>query len=288
VYGGFDNWAVSVSGTLGVVTGNLLGLKVMDVSSLTAPRALATMTGVFTGVAMGSQYAYVLQTIAGNPAHIDLVVLDLRTPSAPAIAGRVTVAGGSQLALVGSVAYVAAAGAGLQVIDVSSPTAPRIIGSVDTPGNAHAVAVSGSYAYVADETALIAISVATPSAPVILGTLTTSAIAIAVSGTRVYAVDGMQLKIVDVTNPAAPALLSTSTAYGAQAIDVWGTVACLATAGVSHLDTSGGLYVLDVSNATSPRLVTQVIVPGTTRSVEAGSGLFFAGDTAALLDVVRY
>jgi hypothetical protein len=285
LYGGFDTWGVATSGSLGVVTGNLLGLKVVDVSSPTQPRPVATMAGTLRGVAMGGQYAYVMQTIPGNPAHIDLAVLDLRTPTAPAFAGRVTVGGGSEVTLAGSIAYVAASTVGLQLVDVSNPTAPRILSTVNTGGNARATAVANGYAYVADETGIVVVNVSNPSAPSVTGTLATSAIAVAVSGNRLYALDGLQLKVVDVSNPSAPTLLSTSTCYGAQNIDVSGTLAFLATAGVNHFDTTGGVYVLDVSTS-QPRLVKQVIVPGTCRSVEAGAGLVYASDSASVIDVV--
>jgi hypothetical protein len=288
VYGGWDNWSVSVAGTLGVVTGNLLGLKVIDLNTPAAPRAVAALAGTFQGVSMSGSYAYVMQIVPGNPAHTDLVVVDLRTPSVPAITGRVTVAGGSDVTVSGTRAYVAAGSAGIQVVDVSSPMAPRILGGVNTPGNAHAVAVAGNgYAYVADETAVLAMDVSNPSAPALRGSVATTATAIAVAGTRVYAVDGLQLKILDVSNPAAPALLSTTVGYGAQAVDAMGTTVLLATPAINHLDTSGGVYVLDATTPTAPHLVQRVIVPGTTRSVRAGSGGFYAGDAAALIDVVH-
>jgi hypothetical protein len=287
VYGGWDNWGVSVSGTRGVVTGNLLGLKVLDLTDPTAPRPLAGLTGTFKGTALSGSYAYAIQVVPGNPAHSDLVAVDLRTPTAPAIVGRVTVAGGSEIMLVGSLAYVAAGSAGLQIVDVSSPTAPRIVGATDTPGNAHAVAVGGNgYAYVADETAVVAVDVSNPSAPAVRGSVATTATAIALAGARVYVVDGLQLKILDVSSPAAPALLSTTAGYGAQAVDAMGTTLLLATPAINHLDTSGGVYVLDATSATSPHLVRQVIVPGTTRSVRAVGDGCYAGDAAALIDVI--
>src|SRR5439155_25063180 len=104
-----------------------------------------------------------MQIVPGNPAHTDLAVLDLRTPSAPAFIGRITVGGGSEVTVAGSLAYVAASGAGLQVVDVSSPTAPRIVGGVDTPGNARATAVANGYAYVADEPGIVVVDVSNPS-----------------------------------------------------------------------------------------------------------------------------
>jgi hypothetical protein len=289
VYGGFDSWDMAMAGTVAVTTGNALGLRVVDLSAPSAPRAVGALAGTFEGVSMSGSYAYAMQIVAGNPAHTDLVVLDLRTPSAPAIAGRVTVAGGSDLTVSGTRAYVAAGTAGLQIVDVTTPTAPRVLGTVNTPGNAHAVAVgSAGYAYVADETAVRAVDVSNPATPVLRGSVAITATAIALAGTRVYAVDGLQLKILDVSSPAAPSLLSATAGYGAQAVDATGTTVMLATPAVSHLDTSGGVFVLDASSPTAPRLVRQVIVPGTTRSVRAGSNACYAGDSAALVDVISF
>jgi hypothetical protein len=289
VYGGFDSWDMAVAGTVGVTTGNALGLRVVDLSAPSAPRVVGTLGGTFEGVSLSVSYAYLMQIVAGNPAHTDLVVVDLRTPSAPAIVGRVTVAGGSGVTVSGTRAYVAAGTAGLQIVDVATPTAPRILGTVNTPGNAHAVAVgSAGYAYVADETAVRAVDVSNPAAPALRGSVATNATAIALAGTRVYAVDGLQLKILDVSSPSAPALLSATTGYGAQGVDAAGTTVMLATPAVSHLDTSGGVYVLDASSPTAPRLVRQVVVPGSAHAVRAGNNACYAGDSAALLDVIRF
>src|SRR5205085_6576909 len=118
------------------------------------PKPVGTLGGVMGAAAMAGQYAYIDNTVAGNPAHDDLVVVNLSVPSSPAIVGRVTLpskAGG--IKVVGMVAYVATGGAGLQVVDVSAPSAPRIIAVIDTPGSALNVAVANGYAYVADNTA---------------------------------------------------------------------------------------------------------------------------------------
>jgi hypothetical protein len=223
--------------------------------------------------------------VPGNPARTDLVTVDLRTPSAPAIVGRVTVGGGNELDLAGSRAYVAAAAAGLQVVDVSTPTGPRLTGTRDTPGSAADVAVAGTWAYVADTNSLQVLDVA--SSPVVRGSLPTAATAVAVAGTRLYTLGGGQLKVIDVASPTAPRLLSTGTDYGAQAIAARGTQLYLATPALNHFDPAGGVYVLDVAT-TTPRLVKQVMVPGSTRAVAApaGSDLLFAGDGAALVDVI--
>src|SRR5439155_131752 len=142
-----------------------------------APRTVAAPGGTIRGVAIAGQFAYALNLVPGNPAHTDLLVVDLRAPASPAVVGRTTLAGGSDVKVAGSLVYVAAGGAGLQIVDVGSPLAPAIVGTVDTPGTATAVAVANGHAYVADDTALEVVDVANPARPVIVGSLATTATA---------------------------------------------------------------------------------------------------------------
>src|SRR5207249_4477691 len=281
-WGGFDSWGVAVAGPLAVAAGNSFGMRVVDVSVPAAPRTVAALGGTIRGVAIAGQFAYALNLVPGNPAHTDLLVVDLRAPASPAVVGRTTLAGGSDVKVAGSLVYVAAGGAGLQIVDVGSPLAPAIVGTVDTPGTATAVAVANGHAYVADDTALEVVDVANPARPVIVGSLATRSTAVAVAAGRAYVLDGgLQLKIVDVSAPAAPALLSATRGFGAQGIDVAGTLAVLATPAANH-DPTAGLYVVDVSNATAPRLVTQVTVPGTVRTVAAAGAVVYVRDGAAV------
>jgi hypothetical protein len=289
VYSAYDNAGVAVSGTLAVVAApNNLGLKMLDASVPARPRLVGTVAGTMVGVAAAGSYAYALQVVPGNPAHTDLASVNLSTPSAPAIVGRVTLAGGTDIKVVGTLAYVAVGAAGLQIVNVANPAAPVIVGTMDTPGTAKGVAVAGGYAYVADTTSVQVINVGTPSAPVRVGTLAASAaLAVDVVGTKLYVIDGStQFKTVNVATPSAPQLLSTSNSYAAQRVSVAGTQAMLVTPTLTHATAGGGVYVVDVANALQPVLRRYIVVPGTTRSVVATSTLVYAGDTAALLNVV--
>src|SRR5207237_9586280 len=251
---------------------NACGMRVVDVSVPSAPRTVAALAGTIRGVAIAGQFGYALNLVPGNPAHIDLLVVDLRSPASPAVVGRTTLAGGRAVTAVRSRVSVAAGGAGLQIVDVGSPLAPAIVGTLDTPGTATAVAVANGHAYVADDTALEVVDVVNPARPVIVGSLATRSTAVAVAAGRAYMLDGgLQLKIVDVSVPAAPALLSATRGFGAQGIDVAGQLAALATPAANH-DPTAGLYVVDGSNATAPRLVSPVMAPGTARPGAAGGG----------------
>ena len=180
--------------------------------------------------------------------------------------------------------YVAAGDGGFRVVDVSSPTSPRIIGAVGTPTRALGVAVAGNYAYVAASTSVQVINVTTPSRPVIVSSLTTPGIAAAVAGSRLYVVDGVGLKTFDLSNAAAPLLLSTMSNH-ADYVAASGTLVFLGARALDHSDLTGGLYVLDVSLATAPRMLGHLTVPGTVGDI-AWSSKLYAADTAGMVDVV--
>jgi hypothetical protein len=266
-------------------------MKVVDVSNPSAPRTVGSLSGTMRGVAMSGQYAYVLNLVSGNPSHTDLIVVDLRVPTTPAIVGRVTLAGGNDLKLVGSLAYVATGSLGLQVVNISNPTAPSIVNTVATPEAALNLAIGSGYLYVAGPFKLMAFSLSNPQNPALVGSLTVSSTAlsfpvVAAAGGRVYEIAGLSLLIIDVSNPAAPLLLSTSTSYSAQGLAATGNLVLLAMPAADHFDTRGGVYVIDVSNASAPSLIRQVIVPGITKSVAIAANYAYSGDSAAIVDVI--
>jgi hypothetical protein len=288
----FGNMEVAVSGSLAVAAGGLHGMKVLSLSAPTAPKVTSTMSatalgGTVVGVAIAGPTAYALVSVGGNPGHTDVVVVSLAKPSAPAIAGRVSLSAGMTIKVAGSLVYVAAGSTGLQIVNVASPNAPIFVGKIDTPGTATDVAVSGGYAYVADTTAVQVVNVATPSRPTIVRTLATSATAVVVGGTKLYAVDGSQFKVIDVTSPTAPVLLSATSGYGSvQGVTVVGTTAFLATPAQLHSDRTGGLYVLDVTTPTNPVLQEQLSVPGMTRMLTTDQTYVYASDYSGILDVL--
>src|SRR6185295_3442350 len=115
---------VGVSGTLGAVAGNALGLKVVSLANPAAPRVVGSLAGTVKGVAVAGQYAYAIVVIPGNPARIELDTVALTNPAAPVVVGRVTLAGAGSVQVVGTYAYVSASTAGLQIVDIRTPTAP--------------------------------------------------------------------------------------------------------------------------------------------------------------------
>jgi len=288
VYGGFGSAGVAVSGSLAVAGGGSAGMKVVDLSVPNAPQTIGSLGGSIGGVALAGQYAYALLSIPGNPAHTDLLVIDLSNPFSPAVRAQITLAGGTDIKVSGGFVYVTCGSAGLQIVNVSAPANPQIVRTLDTPGAAKGIALANGYAYVADNSSVQVVDVHMPATAFVAGTFsTTAASAIAVAGTQLYVIDGTQLRILNVSVPSSPTQSSISTAYGAQAIDAGSEMAFLARPAIDHSDPSGGLYIVDTSNPVQPQLLTQLIVPGLTRAVAATAGFVYAGDSAAVIDVGR-
>lgn len=291
VYTAFDTIGIAAAGSIATVVSSVAhGLKIVDVSNGTAPHVVGTIDSgtSWAGVSMATPgYAYAIQLVPGNPARFDLVSINLSIPSAPVLSGRVTLSAGSDLQVVGTTVYIAEGLAGLGIASITNPDQPALVSLTDTPGNAKGVTVANGYAYVADTTSIQIINVSAPANPVIVGSIpTTASSAITSVGGTLYVVDGTSLKIFDLTSPTAPTLLSTSNGYNAQKITVLGALAFLPKTAVDHNDTSGGVYAVNVANRAAPSLVTQIIVPGTTRSATNNGVFAFAGDAAAIVDVM--
>lgn len=288
VYNGFDNWSVAASGSLAVVTGNSFGMRVVDVTDPKGPNSVGSLTGVMQAASMNAQYACELEVVPGNPATIDLVVIDLRSPTQPSRAGRVTISTtASDVKVVGSLAYVAAGSSGFKVVDFSNPSSPRIVGSLSLASAATKVAVANGYAYVGMGTSVAIVDVNTPSLPRLKTTLSLPVSSLAAAGTNLFVLNSSQLAVVNVTNPLSPEIAGTGPSYNAQQVAVVGNVAVLAKSAISHFDGSGGLYVIDASVPTQQQLVKHIIVPGNTRTVTADGNLIYAGDSSSLVDIVN-
>ena len=287
VYNGFGSTGIASNGRISITTGGSWGMRVADVSSANAPAIVRQTAGTFGSVSMSGSFAYVIQTMPGNPAHTDVAVLDLTVPSQAAVIGRVTTLNGyaSDVKAVGSVVYVAAGNGGLQVVDIGNPTLPRIIGSTATPAAAVAVGVGTGYAYVGTGTSIQVIDIHTPTHPFIVGSIATSASQLATANQMVYALDGRQLKIIDVATPTNPVQVGSLSGVTAQGIDVSGTLVILATPAVNHTDPNGGVSLVDVSDPTAPILVDKLGVSGSTRAIAIASNLVYAGDSASTINI---
>lgn len=108
-------------GTLYVVTGS--GLEVFSLGFQAAPTAGGTImtAGASSGFAVDGDYGYL---VAGD----QLIVLDLTTPTSPAVLHALTIAGDDLLGVAasGALAVVTGARNRLYTVDVSNPASPQV------------------------------------------------------------------------------------------------------------------------------------------------------------------
>jgi hypothetical protein len=224
-----------------------------------------------------------------------LHVIDIADPSAPVVAGEVTIPGSQayRLAIAGTRAYVAVGSAGLNIVDISNPDSPVFMGRVDTPGTALDVAVNGTHAYIADGLfGLQVADISNPASPVLVGFAFTpgESRGVALQGGYAFIADDYagapfvsHLQVFDIaTNATSPLLVGDLPLPPGQAHDVSvaGTHAYLACG-------SGGFDVVDISNPTSPQLKGGIETPGDVYSVTAASAslVFFGTSSLNIADV---
>lgn len=222
------------------------------------------------GVTVRGKYAY----LGEGPK---LTILDISTPSSPALVGKTPSLPDDvyDIALAGNYAYVTCGESGLRIINVANPAAPVEVGFIDTPGDAYGIAVSDTFAYVADENGgLRVINVSNPAAPVEVGFTTAwvgHAIGVAVAGSYAYISDFLSgLNVINISNPTAPDRTgSFDTLGGGHDVAVAGNYAYMAD--------GSWLTIVNVANPASPTKAGQLVTPGYSRGVAlAGSYAYVA------------
>jgi hypothetical protein len=279
---GVGNADVSSDGTLALVASRETGLHVVDVTSPDLPEWIGGIDGIGAiGVAKAGDYAYVRVEVPGNPAHVDLVTVDLRNPANPTIVDQYYLPGGDEIEIMGSYLYLTT-GSQLRVFSISNPTRPSSVATLSPPGGARDLAVTANYALVGNSTQVHVVDLSNPTRPTLRGALSGGTTSLAAQGSWGYASSGGTLRVVNFENPGAPTVVQTVDSLGA-----------------ADLGTSGGDFVLVASpslglgiyrvSATdgSLSLSAQTAVPGLARSVSAHKGTFFVGDTASSVATFR-
>ncbi len=259
--GGAQAVQVSDAGDFMYVAAAGGGLRVIDITEATAP----TDTGVFNPPSSTWDVE-----VRGNTAFLaddrfGLKAVDLSSPSLPAVlSSLVTPDQARAIALdeMGEYAFIASFRDGLHIVDVMDPAAPVSVSTLDTPGRALDVAVSGDVAFVADlESGFHAIDVSMVSTPALLSTLDVASSSVEVVGDVAYVgsqTDTGALLLVDLSDPANLTLHATVENLG-QVLDV-----DIDTGeGIAYVAAhNAGFHVVDVSDPTTPVLLTTVDEPG--------------------------
>ncbi|NBB73398.1 MAG: hypothetical protein GVY35_06940 [Bacteroidetes bacterium] len=241
------------------------------------------------------------RAVVGNGART-LRLLDLSDPQQPREHGTLTLpAPAADVHLASPYAYVTAQERGLRIIDVSNPDAPREVAAyvpdrapraqADTefryypdPPSAWAITASGDTAFVSFDDGLHVLDLSDPARPRRIGRYdhTERAMQTALRDGRLFAAFDDGLHILDVSNPANPKRMGTlDTPSYARAVALDGPHLYLG-------DLTGGVLVVDVSDPTTPRLLSRVALERS-RVVDVaydGNGHVFVAGTSGGLKVI--
>ena len=249
---------INVVGTRAYLAVGSAGLYIVDVADPAAPQVVGVLDLADTvgGLRVDGGKAYL---VTSNSAAFSLQIVDIQQPAAPVVLGTYSVNRTNNfsvlgnLRVVGTIAYLFSRtdSDSVQLVSVADPANPTLLSVI--PGNeVHAFDVSGTTVYVTQGTTLNIYSTSDPANPTLiksqefLGTL----YSVYLAGDRAYLSGSTSLSIVDITQPSAPLLLSSTTLAHNQPgrLFVVGTT-------VYMLSGSGGLQILDASNAAQPQLL---------------------------------
>lgn len=222
-------------------------------------------------VAVVGRYAYVAGGTGG------LSVVDIQDPSDPhevgayRLPGRAATGEGAVVSD-GRYAYLALGKDGLWILDVSDPTNPRAVFTlVGTDLPASRLALADDLLLVgAGDSGLRIVDVGVPTSPVQIGRYNASSRVadVAVAGQRVYlALGGAGLRVVDVSDPGAPVeIASFDPGWSVDRVRVAGRLAyVIDTPFGSPLPQRGGMHVMDIASADTPREIGQYTGLGSER-----------------------
>lgn len=250
---------IAVAGDYAYVADGYGGLLVLDVSDVTAPVKVASLSPLHSslGVAVADGYVYLTNDTGSVRA------IDVSDPSSPSEVGRYEgQAYVCDMSVTAGYLYLAGGKTGLQVIDTSPPSNLVAVGTSDgTFWSARDVAVDEDYAYVTGRADVEVVDVSAPSAPEVIGareladTLSGVSLDIDVAGDHTYVTCARPdiFHILDISQPAAP------TKVGKYKID---SAPVAVAGGYAYLCGRGNLHVVDVSIPTSPREVGVYEVAG--------------------------
>jgi len=230
------------------------GLKVVDISNLTAPVVVGSVDtdGIAYSVQVVGNYAYVADYDAG------LTIINISDPEHPIISSTIATNDKAHgLDISGNYAYVANYDSGLTIIDISDPVHPSLAGSISTDGRAYGVTVEGNYAYVVNAdvpNGLKIFDISNPAAPQLIGQFDTNNNTedVSVEGTYAYLADGGgDLKILDISDPASPQLVGELSSDGyAESVQILDNYAYMAYG-------REGLKIVDISDPENPFVAWQ-------------------------------
>ena len=273
-----DAWDVAVRGGFAYVVDASSGLHIVDLSVSSAP--------VVVGFQSGATPAYAV-AVDGDRAYFadgSVWILDVATPSAPTVLGRIVRPDNRIQDVVPLGGVVAVADGGVSLYDVSMPAVPVLLAVRDLPGYALSLAAHGAVVYaVGPSLGLAVVDAAVPSSAVVRASLGAGlhARGMDVAGSVACIADGESgLCLVDVSIPSRPRYLGAyDTPGGANDVRVVDGVAYVA-------DLNRGLRIVSVADPSAPVEIARYNPWGYFWSVEVHPPYAYVADFNAGVHVV--
>ena len=240
--------------------------------------ASVPVPGPVTALAAGDG---IVVAAIGSSVH----VIDVTRPGSPEIVGRHDFDQPALgVVLDGRLAYVANSHDGLRRLDLSDPAAPALTGTAPTRGQAVGVAGAGPYLFTSDNSIGFDIVDVTGD-PTRAGEYLADGFprGIAAAGSRVFVADQPAgLMVVDVSDPASPRVEGGLSLGRDPVLQVFApddrSTAGAPPAVVCIMSGRGGLQVVDISDASAPRVAAVVPVGARPTGVALwGRRLYAAG-----------
>lgn len=223
------------------------GLRILDVSDLTAPRELGVVPAL-ESVRDSTAAGTTLFVADGNW----LRVVDVSNPASPHVVGSAAATGHGSIRRVRTHRRFAFAATdkGLVSFDVGDPRHPTLIGETYWLFDARGFDLDGWIGYVADASGVLqVINVSNPSAPAQMGRLdlggTLGDLVVEQNRAHVVSQSPNAMRLVDISTPTTPALIDTAFDYS------WDLISVAAEGLLAYL---GSPWCVDVYDASLPRL----------------------------------
>jgi hypothetical protein len=266
------DWAreIAISGNYAYVACRDAGLQVLNITDPTNPSLAGSYDtpGTAAGIVVSGDMAYLTDGEYG------LMAIDISNPASPVLADSIgygTMCDAKKVAVCGEYAYVTDYHGGftpfgaIKAVHIADHVPPIPAGGCSTPGQGYDVAVSGNYAFMADDSyGLTVVDISDPGSPshvVTTGSSGGPAWGVDVAGDYAFLATTAGLDVIDIsdpTNPDTSAGFWHSPAVGAMFdVAVSGNYAYLTEWEFGDKR----LYVVDITDPTSPFEVTNVSMP---------------------------
>ena len=221
------------------------GLQIIDVTNPEFPVYISNIESIY---AYRTEIHDSLLNIAGR---IDgYFIAEITNPGFPQLIGSYNTGGyNNDTYVLNNILYSVQAGNGLIVLDIADPSTPTKLARLEMD-YAYQITGSGSYVYVINNGKLEIVDISVPSLPVIVSTWDGMYVnAITIKASYAYLGGSIDLIILDISEPENPFVVGQYNGLSSspRGIDVLGDNVFLA-------NTWSGLYVLDISDPTTPSL----------------------------------